>query len=26
MLFRKLHVDHLIEWFDYRRPAGARAD
>jgi hypothetical protein len=25
MLFRKLHVDHLIEWFDYRRAAGARA-
>jgi hypothetical protein len=21
MLFRKLHVDHLIEWFDYRRVA-----
>jgi hypothetical protein len=26
MLFRKLHVDHLIEWFDYHRVAGARAD
>jgi hypothetical protein len=26
MVFRKLHVDHLIEWFDYRRAAGPRAD
>jgi len=26
MLFRKLRVDHLIEWFDYRRAPGARAD
>ena len=26
MLFRKLHVDHAIEWFDYRRTADARAD
>jgi hypothetical protein len=26
MLFRKLRVDHVIEWFDYRRVAGARAD
>jgi hypothetical protein len=26
MLFRKLHVDHLIEWFDYRRAPSVRAD
>jgi hypothetical protein len=26
MLFRKLSIDHAIEWFDYRRVAGARAD
>jgi len=26
MLFRKLRVDHLIEWFDYRRVPSARAD
>jgi len=26
MLFRKLRVDHLIEWFDYRRTPSARAD
>jgi len=26
MLFRKLQVDHLIEWFDYRRAPSARAD
>jgi hypothetical protein len=26
MLFRKLSIDHVIEWFDYRRAAGARAD
>ena len=26
MLFRKLRVDHLIEWFDYRRAPSARAD
>lgn len=26
MVFRKLHVDHLIEWFDYRRPGGQRSD
>jgi hypothetical protein len=24
MLFRKLHVDHLIEWFDYRRVSGGK--
>jgi len=26
MLFRKLRVDHLIEWFDYRRVTAGRAD
>jgi len=26
MLLRKLRVDHLIEWFDYRRAPSARAD
>ena len=26
MLLRKLRVDHLIEWFDYRRVPSARAD
>jgi hypothetical protein len=26
MLFRRLHVDHLIEWFDYRRVPVAKAD
>jgi hypothetical protein len=26
MLFRKLRVDHVIEWFEYRRSAAARAD
>jgi hypothetical protein len=26
MLVRKLHVDHLIEWFDYRRVTGAKSD
>ena len=26
MLFRKLNIDHTIEWFDYRRVARARAD
>ena len=26
MLFRKLRVDHLIEWFDYRRLAQARVE
>ena len=26
MLFRKLHVDHVIEWFDYRRVTTAKAD
>ena len=26
MLFRKLRVDHLIEWFDYRRVAARRTD
>jgi hypothetical protein len=26
MLFRKLHVDHLIEWFDYRRAPAVKAD
>lgn len=26
MLFRKLHVDHAIEWFDYRRATAPKAD
>ena len=26
MVFRKLRVDHLIEWFDYRRAPSARTD
>lgn len=26
MVFRKLRVDHLIEWFDYRRAPAARTD
>jgi hypothetical protein len=26
MLFRKLHVDHLIEWFDYRRVTAPKSD
>ena len=26
MLFRKLRVDHLIEWFDYRRVAAGRSN
>ena len=26
MLLRKLRVDHLIEWFDYRRAPSVRAD
>jgi len=26
MVFRKLRVDHLIEWFDYRRLAQARVE
>jgi hypothetical protein len=26
MLFRKLRVDHLIEWFDYRRTDAAKGD
>ena len=26
MLFRKLHVDHVIEWLNYRRTAASKAD
>ena len=26
MLFRKLHVDHLIEWLDYKRMAGKNVE
>jgi len=26
ILFRKLHVDHAIEWFDYRRATAAKTD
>jgi hypothetical protein len=26
MVFRKLRVDHVIEWFDYRRAPSARTD